>query len=48
MQYQQQTGVLFYSEANLKHLFKAIVEFDNPDSPRIVKAMEELEAMANE
>jgi len=38
----------FYSEANIKHLHKSIAEFDNPDSPRIIKTIEELEAMANE
>jgi len=39
---------LFYSEANMKHLRKAIAEFDNPNTPKIIKTMEELEAMADE
>jgi len=38
----------FYSEANMKHLRKAIAEFDNPNTPKIIKTMEELEAMADE
>ena len=38
----------FYSETNINHLRKAILEFDDPNSPRIVKTIEELEAMANE
>ena len=38
----------FYSEENMRHLRKAIAEFDNPDSPRIVKTIAELEAMADE
>jgi len=38
----------FYSEANMRHLREAIAEFENPDSPRIVKTIAELEAMADE
>lgn len=37
----------FYSESNMRALREAIAEFDNPKSPRIVKTMEELEAMEN-
>jgi DNA-damage-inducible protein J len=36
----------FFSESNMKHLREAIAEFNDPDSPKIVKSMEELEAMA--
>ncbi|MCL2003060.1 MAG: type II toxin-antitoxin system RelB/DinJ family antitoxin [Oscillospiraceae bacterium] len=38
----------FYSESNMKALRESIAEFDDPTIPKIVKTMEELEAMANE
>ena len=37
----------FYSEANYRHLMKGIAEWNDPAVPKIVKTMEELEAMAN-
>jgi DNA-damage-inducible protein J len=38
----------FYSGANLRHIEKSLAEWNNPDVPKIVKTMEELEAMADE
>ncbi|MCL2105573.1 MAG: type II toxin-antitoxin system RelB/DinJ family antitoxin [Oscillospiraceae bacterium] len=38
----------FYSGANWRHITAAIEEFYDPSKPKIVKTMEELEAMANE
>ena len=38
----------FYSGANLRHLRKSLEQWNDPTSPKIVKTMEELEAMANE
>ena len=38
----------FYKGANWRHIEKAIAEWDDPNTPKIVKTMEELEAMANE
>jgi len=38
----------FYSGANWRHVQAAIAEFDDPSKPKIVKTMEELEAMADE
>ena len=38
----------FYSESNMNALRESIAEFDNPAIPKIVKTMEELEAMENE
>ena len=38
----------FYRGANWRHIEKSMAEWDNPNIPKIVKTMEELEAMANE
>ena len=38
----------FYSGANLGHLNKSLAEWDDPNVPKIVKTMEELEAIADE
>jgi DNA-damage-inducible protein J len=38
----------FYSGANWRHITAAIEEFYDPSKPKIIKTMEELEAMANE
>ncbi|MCL1856525.1 MAG: type II toxin-antitoxin system RelB/DinJ family antitoxin [Kiritimatiellaeota bacterium] len=38
----------FYRGANWRHIEKALAEWNNPKAPKIVKTMEELEAMANE
>jgi DNA-damage-inducible protein J len=38
----------FAHPVNRARLLKSIAEFDDPDSPKIVKTMEELEAMADE
>jgi len=38
----------FYKGANWRHIQKAIAEWDDPSKPKIIKTMEELEAMANE
>ncbi|MCL2030626.1 MAG: type II toxin-antitoxin system RelB/DinJ family antitoxin [Oscillospiraceae bacterium] len=37
-----------YSGANKRHLDAAIAQWNDPSSPKIVKTMAELEAMANE
>jgi len=38
----------FYKGANWRHVMKGIEEFYDPSKPKIIKTMEELEAMANE
>ena len=38
----------FYSGANWRHIEKGIAEWNDPNIPKIVKTMAELEAMANE
>ena len=38
----------FYKGANWRHIMKGIAEWDDPSKPKIIKTMEELEAMANE
>jgi len=38
----------FYSESNMKVLRESIAELNDPASPKIVKTMAELEAMADE
>ena len=38
----------FFRGANLRHLEKSLAEWNNPNSVKIVKTMEELEAMVNE
>ena len=37
----------FYKGANWRHIEKSIAEWNDPKVPKIVKTMEELEAMAN-
>lgn len=38
----------FYSGANMRHLKKSLAEWNDPDAPKIVKTMAELEAMADD
>jgi len=38
----------FYKGTNLWHLEKSLAEWNDPNVPKIVKTMEELEEMANE
>ena len=38
----------FYKGANWRHIQKALAQWEDPNAPKIVKTMEELEAMANE
>jgi len=38
----------FYSGANWRHIKKSLAEWNDPGVPKIVKTMEELEAMADE
>jgi len=38
----------FYSGANWREIQRRIANWDNPNTVKIVKTMEELEAMANE
>ena len=38
----------FYSGANMRHLEKSLAQWNDPTVPKIVKTIEELEAMADE
>ena len=38
----------FYSGANMRHLEKSLAEWNDPNTPKIVKTMDELEAMEGE
>lgn len=38
----------FYSESNMKAMHESIAQFDTPDSPKIIKTIEELRAMEDE
>jgi len=42
------TDPFFTHPVNRAHLLEAIAEFDDPNSPKIIKTMDELEAMSNE
>ena len=42
------SGDPFYKGANLRHLEKSLAEWNDPNVPKVVKTMEELEEMVNE